>query len=326
MKWYKIATNSFIINGPFDGSGHMTTDEPSIIFEAKSGDEPIGYILVVIPENKNPYIGQVTVKPENRLKGVATALYNRVDSYLREKNKLPLKPSRDLSPGSQKIWDKRLRNGMTREGQKNPNDKKNKSPWEMTQKEYLDRNYTGNISSRAYESYQNSEGLSSFISTNRYTKLIKTLIINNQKVDIRLSIHKNKYVKRDENDEILRSANNDLIYLTDKEIKEYGYPLYDIEVAAFVGNRPVGFASDEWGTSGVWVINDFQRQGLGKILLETLHRFNPHLSNKSLGQMTVAGWNLARSYHRDQVKKALENKKNVPQHVIEDYEKNKDLK
>jgi hypothetical protein len=117
MNWYKLS-NGFVIEGPFDGSGHMTSDDPSIIFEAKIGKESIGYILVVMPKNKNPYVGQVTVKPENRLNGVATALYNRVDYYLRENGILPLNPSRDLSPGSRRIWDKRLGKGIGKESQR----------------------------------------------------------------------------------------------------------------------------------------------------------------------------------------------------------------
>lgn len=108
MNWYKLA-NGFIINGPLDGSGHMTTDDPAVIFEAKIDNNSAGYILVVMPPGKNPYVGQVTVKPESRLKGIATALYNKVDSYLQQNKMLPLKPSRDLSPGSKRIWDKRLK-------------------------------------------------------------------------------------------------------------------------------------------------------------------------------------------------------------------------
>lgn len=116
MNWYKLA-NSFVINGPLDGSGHMTTDDPAIIFEAKIGNDSAGYILVVMPHGKSPYVGQVTVKPENRLKGIATALYNKVDSYLQQNKMLPLKPSRDLSPGSKRIWDKRLK-GIGKESQR----------------------------------------------------------------------------------------------------------------------------------------------------------------------------------------------------------------
>jgi hypothetical protein len=116
INWYKMASG-LIITGPHDGKGHMTSDDPSVIFEAKIDNKPVGYILVVMPEGKYPFVGQVTVKESERLKGVATALYARVDSYLKENKKNNLRPSRDLSPGSRRIWDKRLNSGIGKESQ-----------------------------------------------------------------------------------------------------------------------------------------------------------------------------------------------------------------
>ncbi len=102
---------NIIIKPPYNGEGHMTSDDPALIFEAEINGENAGYALVVMPKNKNySYVGQITVRPEYRLMGVATSLYSNIDSYLSFNRIPPLRPSSDLSPGSRKIWDKRLSN------------------------------------------------------------------------------------------------------------------------------------------------------------------------------------------------------------------------
>jgi hypothetical protein len=103
---------SIEIKPPVDGAGHMTSDDPSLIFEAMINEQPAGYALVVFPKNKQySYVGQITVRPEFRMKGVATALYKNIEEYLKNNNKPSLKPSSDLSAGSKRIWDKRLSTG-----------------------------------------------------------------------------------------------------------------------------------------------------------------------------------------------------------------------
>ncbi len=103
---------SIEIKPPVDGSGHMTSDDPALIFEALFNGQPAGYALVVLPKNKQySYVGQITVRPEFRMKGVATSLYKNIEEYLKNNNKPHLRPSSDLSSGSKRIWDKRLSTG-----------------------------------------------------------------------------------------------------------------------------------------------------------------------------------------------------------------------
>lgn len=99
------------ITGPTDGKGHLTSDDEALIWTAVLGEENIGYILVVFPKNRPPFVGQVTIKPDLRRNGIAEQLYATVDQYLQQNNLQPLRPSRDLSPGSKGLWDKRMREG-----------------------------------------------------------------------------------------------------------------------------------------------------------------------------------------------------------------------
>jgi GNAT superfamily N-acetyltransferase len=92
------------------------------------------------------------------------------------------------------------------------------------------------------------------------------------------------------------------VSLTDEEAIAKGYPLYDADIAAFVGDRPVGFASNEFGAAGVWVVNEFQRQGLGTYLLKEFMRLNPQI--KHIGQMTSSGEKMTRALHRQYVQDA----------------------
>jgi len=193
-----------------------------------------------------------------------------------------------------------------------------RQPWEMTGQEYLADNYTGSISSGAYDSYADSKGLD-WVKYEKFGILIDTLNINGQPVEIRAKQEKNKYVKHDENDEIVRDQKGMALYLTDEEIQSKGYSLEEFTIAAFANKIPVGIASDEWGASGVWVVKDFQRQGLGIRLLEELHRLNPRLAKNRLGQMTNAGWNMTKAYHKRLVQKALQEGKSVPQNVLQEY-------
>jgi hypothetical protein len=107
--------------------------------------------------------------------------------------------------------------------------------------------------------------------------------------------------------------------MTDQEAQSAGLALTDSTICAFANKAPIGFASDEFGTSGVWVVNDFQKQGLGVRLLEHLHQLNPRLAKNKIGQMTQAGWNMTGAYHKRLVQKALQEGKSVPPEVLQEY-------
>lgn len=132
---------------PVDGSGHMTSDEPALIFEAKKGDASAGYALVVMPKGKAPYVGQITVAPELRRQGIATNLYAEIGKYLKANGLLPLRPSRDLSPGTQRIWDKRMASGVMFSARQ-PN---------LNEQDRADARTVGKLSQQAVEASQNAD-------------------------------------------------------------------------------------------------------------------------------------------------------------------------
>lgn len=84
-----------------------------------------------------------------------------------------------------------------------------------------------------------------------------------------------------------------------------------------IGDRPIGFASNEFGTAGVWVVREFQGKGLGTYLLKEFMKRSPNIGK--IGQMTDAGENLTRAYHKDLVLEAMKQGEPVPAPVLKDY-------
>ena len=172
---------------------------------------------------------------------------------------------------------------------------KNKAKSYNSAEEFLKSQYTGFISSKAYEDETNNYNTD----INDAPKLIhKMEIKNGETVEFRQSNEKLKYIKTDKNNSPLRDERDNLIYLSDKEIKEKNIPLYDTTLYVFNDKgENVGFASDEWGADGVWVKSDYQRQGIGtELLIQFKKQFND--PNRKIGQMTPAGMNMTRSYWR----------------------------
>ena len=94
-----------------------------------------------------------------------------------------------------------------------------------------------------------------------------------------------------------RDPNGELIYKTDEEVLAQGSQLYEVSIVAFDGDNAIGLASDEWGTDGIWVVDDYQKMGIGVYLLTELRKNFP--KDRKMGQMTDAGSQLARSYYRN---------------------------
>lgn len=142
--WYKVAKSEIVIDGPFDGTDHLTYHEDYLdyfIFSAKDQkiNKNIGYILFSTPKKNytelekiqleekshgikdllrtrkllnNSVVSQSIVAEEYRKKGIGTRLYAAVDEYLQKNNKpkLTFYNYDNLSPMAQKLWDKRLKN------------------------------------------------------------------------------------------------------------------------------------------------------------------------------------------------------------------------
>lgn len=110
---------------------------------------------------------------------------------------------------------------------------------------------------------------------------------------------------RDSGEDYVRDAQGNLVPLTPEEVKAKGYPTETYTVGAFVGDKAVGYAGDEFGASGVYVARAFQRHGLGLALFKTyLEKSGRLAKGQKIGQMTGAGTELVRALHRQLVKEA----------------------
>jgi GNAT superfamily N-acetyltransferase len=165
----------------------------------------------------------------------------------------------------------------------------------MSEQDFIDYHRTGFIPSSAYEKYKTKQGFD-WIKKDKYPILHSTNIFNGTLVEFRQSGEKNRYCAHDENKELIRGPDGIAVMMSDEEITDKGLPLYDTSIAAFVGEDAVGLASDEWGADGVWVVEEYQRMGIGTYLI---YEFRKQFKDeRKLGQMTNAGYNLARSYYR----------------------------
>lgn len=91
--------------------------------------------------------------------------------------------------------------------------------------------------------------------------------------------------------------------LTPEEVKEKGLPETETTVVALnEAGEPIGWASDEFGSDGIWVVDEYQRKGIGTELLDLFR--SQYASDRQLGQMTDAGAELARAYHRRLVERS----------------------
>ena len=200
----------------------------------------------------------------------------------------------------------------------------NKENWQMTEDEFLKHHYTGFIRSDAYKDYETSSGMS-FIKKSDYPDIYDIQNIDGKKIEYRIQSRDLQFVKKDKEGNIIYDDNGMAVILTKQEMLEQGYPIESHEIAAFVDDQPIGFASNEFGSTGVWVIKDMQNKGIGTKLLYDFRKLNPHMQSRKLGQMTNAGYNLARKYHEKLVQDALQEQKPVPQNVLESTKKHQHL-
>lgn len=192
---------------------------------------------------------------------------------------------------------------------------KAKEPWEMTRSEFRGEQLTGNIRSDAYKQYETAEGLS-WLKKKQNPKLYAKKDFGGKQIEFRKSGEKLRYT-RVENNEIVRDKEGLATYLTDAEAKAKGYLLESNDIVAFDGNKAIGLVSNEFGATGVWVIKDYQKQGIGKYLLNEYRKGMPF--SRKLGQSTEVGYNLVGSWHKDLIQQALSEGKSVPAKVLKEY-------
>ena len=140
-------------------------------------------------------------------------------------------------------------------------------PWTVTLKEFADYHNTGFIPSHAYENYKTVEDISWLGPKSKYPILHSAKQFGDKTIEFRMDGEKLKYVAHDADGNILRDERGLATYDTDEQIADAGRPTHDTTIVAFDGDIPVGWASDEWGTDGIWVVEDYQRLGIGVYLL-----------------------------------------------------------
>lgn len=182
---------------------------------------------------------------------------------------------------------------------------KAKGPEELDQDAFLRHHYTGYIASDAYRQYEKEGGLSWLGDKSKYPVLLHKGKYGQFDVEFRQTGQVNRYVKTDDKDDIVRGADGKALDMTPEEIKAAQLPTHDESIVAFVGDKPVGFASNEFGAVGVWVEGAFQRVGIGTDLLAMHIELRPRVKAGigKIGQATNAGISLMKAYHRKMSKK-----------------------
>jgi len=189
-------------------------------------------------------------------------------------------------------------------------------PWKMTQKEFLDYHFTGDISQEAYEGYKTPEGFK-WNKIEDHPILVDAKQFGNYEIEFRQTGRKLQYVDHTPDGEIKRDESGQAVNMTDDEAKAKGLQLYDPSMTAFHNGQAIGMSSDEWGSDGIWVAEDYQKLGIGTYLIQQLRsHFKPE---RKMGQMTAQGKILTRRLHEKAVIKALEEGQDVPQEVLKDY-------
>ena len=171
--------------------------------------------------------------------------------------------------------------------------------YEFDKDEFMKHHYTGFIGSDAYKSYEKEGGLSWLGNKSKYPVLLDKGKYGNYEVEFRQTGERNKYIHHDEKGDILRLPNGDLVYMTPDEIKQQNLPEFETSIVAFIGDKPVGFAADEFGAVGVWVEGPYQKLGIGTDLLDKHIEQRPSVKSGrgKIGQMTHKGMAMTRKYY-----------------------------
>ena len=146
-------------------------------------------------------------------------------------------------------------------------------------------------------------------------------------IEYRQTNRKLKYVAKTPGGSIRRDANGTAIMMDEDEIESSGLPKFERTIAAFDGDKPIGYVADEWGVPGIWVVNDYQRKGIALKLLDLYAEQGEEMGSTryslsdsgSMGQSTTAGYRLVEKYHELLVQRALDEGKPVPKDVLNDY-------
>ena len=139
-----------------------------------------------------------------------------------------------------------------------------------------------------------------------YQKLLNTITVNGIQFEVRekqIDRWDNKYVKTDENKDIVRDENGKAMYLTKDEIAKLIPPekryTYEFAVVSKDTGDIVGNTSDEWGALLVTVAQEYRKFGFGTLLVKLKREREP---TKGSGGFTNSGLNNFRRVHSEMVR------------------------
>lgn len=208
------------------------------------------------------------------------------------------------------------------------------TPEQTTVDEFIKHHYTGHINPGVYDQYtENPNGLDWIDLDKKSLIPITTISIGNDVFEIAMDQELKKCYKKykvhypaDEYGnpaydwwEHERDENGQLIPLSKEEILCFKEP-YEITVYLMHNGKVIGFASDEYGASGVYLQKPYQGKGLGTELIYAYLTVTGRLQRgQKIGQMTPQGYNMTKRLHRKIVEEAIKAGKSIPEKVLKDY-------
>jgi hypothetical protein len=178
-------------------------------------------------------------------------------------------------------------------------------PYEGDKHAFMKHHYTGHIPSHAYEKYEGDGGLQWLGDKTKFPVLLTAGTFGKFHVEFRQSGEALRYIKRDSEGNIVRDEKGMALDMTPDEVRAENLPEKDQTIVAFVGDHPIGFASNEFGSVGVWVEKAYQKSGIGVELLDLHIQQRPTFKTKrgKIGQMTIAGQSMVGKYYDRMVKR-----------------------
>ncbi len=166
--------------------------------------------------------------------------------------------------------------------------------------DFIAHHRTGGISSSAYSRYEKEGGLSWLGNKSKYPIFLLAKKYGPYIVEFRMDGEKLQYTATDDQGNVLYGSDGLALSMTDDEIKKQGLSTHNETIVAFVNEKPIGLASNEFGTIGVWVEGPYQKFGIGSDLMVMFMKQNSKFlsGNSKIGQMTSAGENMSRAAYR----------------------------
>ena len=166
--------------------------------------------------------------------------------------------------------------------------------------DFIAHHKTGDIPSSAYSRYEREGGLSWLGNKSKYPIFLLAKKYGSYTVEFRMRGEKLSYTATDEHGNALYGSDGMAMTMTDDAIKKRGLPTHDETIVAFADEKPIGLASNEFGTVGVWVEGPYQKLGIGSDLMAMFMKQGPRFlsGGSKIGQMTSAGENMSRAAYR----------------------------